>query len=78
VAAEIGLVEEGEASLYFFLIFEGAVGLSDEAVKGFIKNTLNLGVVLAIHTPRVQVNHSRFIRVNEEEGTVNSSAQNNK
>jgi hypothetical protein len=51
VAAELGFVEEGEASSYFFLLFEGAVGLSDEAVEGFIKNTLNLGVVLAIRTP---------------------------
>jgi hypothetical protein len=74
VAAELSLVEESEASLYFFLLFEGAVGLSDEAVEGFIKKTLNLGVVLAIRTPRDQVNHSRFILVNEEEGTVNSSA----
>jgi hypothetical protein len=58
VAVELGFVEEGEASSYFFLLFEGAIGLSDEAVEGFIKNTLNLGVVLAIRTPRVQVNHS--------------------
>jgi hypothetical protein len=53
VAAELGLVEEGEASSYFFLLFEGTVGLSDKAIEGFIKNTLNLGVVLAIRTPRV-------------------------
>jgi hypothetical protein len=78
VAAELGSVEEGEAASYFFLLLDGVVGLSDEAVESFIKNTLNLGVVLAIRTPRVQVNHSRFIWVNNEEGTVNSSAQNNK
>jgi hypothetical protein len=78
VAAELGSVEEGEAASCFFLLFYGAVGLSDEAVEGFIKNTLNLGVDLAIRTPRVQVNHSRFIRVHDDEGTVNSSAQNNK
>jgi hypothetical protein len=78
MAAELSFVEEGEAASYFFLLFDGAVGLSDEAVEGFIKNTLNLDVVLVIRTPRVQVNHSRFIRVNDEEGTLNSSAQNNK
>jgi hypothetical protein len=78
VAAELGSMEEGEATSYFFLLFDGTVGLSDEAVEGFIKNTLNLTVVIAICTPRVQVNHSRFIRVHDEEGTVNSSTQNNK
>jgi hypothetical protein len=31
-----------------------------------------------IRSLRVEVNHSRFIWVNDEEGTVNSSAQNNK
>jgi hypothetical protein len=31
-----------------------------------------------IRTPQVQVNHSRFIPVNDEEGIVNSSVQNNK
>jgi hypothetical protein len=53
VAAELGYVEGGEAASYFFLLFDGAVGLSGEAVEGFIKNTLNLSVVLAIHTSRV-------------------------
>jgi hypothetical protein len=51
VVAELGSVEEDEAASYFFLFFDGTVGLSDEAIEGFIKNTLNLGVVLAIHTP---------------------------
>jgi hypothetical protein len=61
----------------FFLLCDGAVGLGDEAIEGFIKNTLNLGVVLLIRTPRVQVNHSQFMWVHDEEGSVNSSAQNN-
>jgi hypothetical protein len=52
VAAELGYVEEGEAASYFYLLFDGAVGLSDEAVEGFIKNTLNLSVVLVIRTPK--------------------------
>jgi hypothetical protein len=53
VASELGCVEEGEASSYIFLLFDGAVGLSDKAVEGFIKNTINLGVVITIRTPRV-------------------------
>jgi hypothetical protein len=50
VAAELGFVEEGEAASCFFLLCDGAVSLSAEAVEGFIKNTLNLSVVHS-HSP---------------------------
>jgi hypothetical protein len=58
LAAELCFVEERESALCFFLLCDGMVGLGDEAAEGFINNTLNLGVVLPIRTPQVQVNHS--------------------
>jgi hypothetical protein len=40
--------------LFFF--FKGGV-LGGEAVEGFIKNTLDVGVALPSRTPRLEVSH---------------------
>ena len=48
-----------------------------EAGDSIIENTLDVGVVYPRHTPRVEIQSVRMLRVQNDEGAVYVSAQNN-
>ena len=65
------------AALTFLLMLEFVdANLGYEAVEGFIKGRLDIGVVFPHLTPGVEINDMGMIRVKDDEGAVLESAQN--
>ena len=65
------------AALTFLLMLEFVdANLGYEAVEGFIKGRLDVGVVFLHLTPGVEINDMGMIRVKDDEGAVLESAQN--
>ena len=65
------------ASFNFLLLPEFVdANLGYEAVEGFIKSRLDLGVVFPLVMPGVEIDGIGMIRVKDDEGAVLESAQN--
>ena len=65
------------AALTFLLMLEIVdANLGYEAVEGFIKGRLDVGVVFLHLTPEVEINDMGMIRVKDDEGAVLESTQN--
>ena len=65
------------AALTFLLMLEFVdANLGYEAVEGFIKGRLDVGVVFLHLTPGVEIKDMGMIRVKDDEGAVLESTQN--
>lgn len=75
-AGEFRLVVEYQAASPSNFILEGT-DLYGEAAESIIKNRLDEGVVFPLATHRVEIHRVRVLRVQDDEGAVFVSAQNN-